>query len=335
MRKILFLLTVIFIFQNCKKNPDIGAESGVYQVDPVFESYVQEFIQEGAKRGKTIDFTDSGLIVEFSDGIVSNASGFCYVGEHHVVIDKSEWTTLSENIRGFLLFHELGHCELDRGHTNLKFSNNVWKSIMRGGDLVGEERWTPIPFFGFRRDYLIDELFDENTPTPIWANQTFAYNEVPEANKESIKVAEDISRINERFNDLSDEYEFEIDFTIIKNRANRTKLIWGSTNNHYYIEFFPETGFNVSGYFIGVHEGGRDNGMFYSKNTININGEAINKITVRREGGFEKIFLNEQFIFHIDEQATPIQSVRMESTKSDGTIDTGFEIQRFEAKKIN
>ncbi len=335
MRNILFLLTIFLVFQNCKKNPDIGAESGVYQVDPAFEPYVQEFIAEGAKRGKTIDFTDSGLIVEFSDGSVGGASGFCYVGEHHVVIDKSEWTALSENVRGFLLFHELGHCELDRGHTNLKFNNNVWKSIMRGGELEGFEIWIPIPYFGFRKEYLIDELFNENTPAPTWANQTFAYNEVPEANKESIKVEENISRINQRFSDLTDDYEFEIDFSLINDRANRTKLIWGSTNNHYYIEFFPETGFNVSGYFIGVHQDSRDNGLFYSKNTININGEEVNKITVRREGGFEKVFLNEQFIFHIDEQAAPIQTVRMESTKTDGAIDTAFEIQRFEAKKLN
>lgn len=330
MKKILFLFGLFLVFQNCKKNPDI-----VYQVDPAFEPYVQEFIAEGAKRGQTIDFTDSGLIVEFSDGSVGGASGFCYVGKHHVVIDKSEWTALSENVRGFLLFHELGHCELDRGHTNLKFSNDVWKSIMRGGELEGFEIWIPIPYYGFRKEYLNDELFNENTPAPTWANQTFGYNEVPEANKESIKIEENISRINQRFSDLTGDYEFEIDFSLINDRANRTKLIWGNTNNHYYIEFFPETGFNVSGYFIGVHQESRDNGLFYSKNTININGEVVNKITVRREGGFEKVFLNEQFIFHIDEQATPIQSVRMESIKTDGTIDSAFEIQRFEAKQLN
>lgn len=335
MKKILFLFGLFLVFQNCNKNPDIGAESGVYQVDPAFEPYVQEFIAEGAKRGQTIDFTDSGLIVEFSDGSVGGASGFCYVGEHHVVIDKSEWTSLSENVRGFLLFHELGHCELDRGHTNLKFSNDVWRSIMRGGELEGFEIWIPVPFFGFRKEYLIDELFNENAPAPTWANQTFAFDEVPEANKESVRIEENVSRINQRFNDLTGDYEFEIDFSLINDRANRTKLIWGNTTNHYYIEFFPETGFNVSGYFIGVHEASKDNGLFYSKNTININGEVVNKITVRREGGFEKVFLNEQFIFHIDEQATPIQSVRMESIKTDGTIDAAFDIQRFEAKQLN
>jgi len=335
MKKLLFLFSLVLVFQNCNKNPDVGAESGVLRVDPEFEVYVQEFIDEGAKRGQAIDFSDSGLIVEFSDVVVGGASGFCYVGEHHIVIDKSEWTALSENVRGFLLFHELGHCELDRGHTNVKFGNDVWRSIMRGGELEGFEQWIPIPFFGFRKDYFIDELFNQSASAPTWANQTFTIDEVSEANKESIELVEEVSRLNERFNDLTGDYEFEIDFSLINDRINRTKLIWGNTNDHYYIEFFPTTGFNVDGYFIGVHEDSRDNGLFYSKNTANVNGEEVSKITIRREGGFEKVFLNEQFIFHIDEQEAPIQSVRMESTKTDGALDTAFEIQRFEARKIN
>ena len=335
MKKIIFLFSLLVIFQNCRPDNGIGSEAGVYDVNPAFEPYVQEFIAEGAKRGKTINFDDSGLIIEFSDGTVGNASGFCYVGEHHVVIDKSEWTSLSENVRGFLLFHELGHCELEREHRNDKFGNNVWKSIMRGSPLEGIEVWIPIPYFGFRKDYLVDELFNENASTPVWANQTFAYNEVPAAAKEVVKTEESINRINQRFSDLTGDYELEIDFTLINNRANRTKLIWGNTTDHYYIEFFPETGFNVSGYFIGVHQDNRDNGLFYSKNTSNVNGAAVNKITIRREGGFEKVFMNEEFIFHIDLQANSLGTVRMESTTSQGAIDNAFEIQRFEARKIN
>ena len=335
MKKILFFLSLIIIFQNCRPDNGVGAEAGVYDVDPAFESYVQAFIAEGAKRGQTIDFDDSGLIVEFSDVTVGNASGFCYVGEHHVVIDKSEWTSLSENVRGFLLFHELGHCELDRGHRNDKFENNVWKSIMRGSPLEGNEVWIPIPYFGFRKDYLNDELFNENVPAPAWATQTFDYNEVPAAAKEVVNSAENINRINQRFSDLTDEYELEIDFSVIRNRPNRTKLIWGNTTNHYYIEFFPETGFNLSGFFIGVHQDSQDNGLFYSTNTININGAPLSKITIRREGGFEKVFMNEEFIFHIDLQENPIGLVRMEATTPENTIDNTFEIQRFEARKIN
>ena len=335
MKKIIFLLTILIAFQYCRPDNGIGAEQGVYQVDPEFEPYVQEFIAEGAKRGQTIDFTDSGLIVEFSDGTVQGASGFCYVGEHHVVIDKSEWTSLSEDVRGFLLFHELGHCELDRGHRNDKFSNNVWQSIMRGSPLEGNEIWIPVPFFGFRKDHFIDELFNERIGAPTWANESFDFQEVTEAQKEVVKADSAISRINQRFSTIPNEYEIEIDFEVIRNRPNRSRLIWGSTNYHYYIDFIPETGFNLSGYFIGVHKESKDNGLFYSSNTININGEELSKITIRREGGFEKVFMNEQFIFHIDVLPNPLETVKFEATANDGSFDTAFEINDFRVSQLN
>ncbi len=334
MKKLLFLSILFLTFQNCRKNPDIGA-SGEYLVDPVFEPYVQEFIAEGAKRGQTIDFSDSGLIVEFSDGSVQTASGFCYVGEHHVVIDKSEWTSLSEDVRGFLLFHELGHCELDRGHKNEKFSNDVWQSIMRGSPLQGTEVWIPIPFFGFRKDYFIDELFNPSVSAPSWANPNFTLTSIPDGEKEVVQTAENINRINERVGGIDGDYEIKIDFNRIKERTNRTKLIWGNTTQHYYIDIFPDQGFNVSGYFIGVRKEDSDNGLFYSTNTININGEELNNIIIRREDGFEKVFMNGEFIFHIDQQEMPISLVKMEATNSAGMLDPELEINGFEFSKIN
>jgi len=334
MKRVLFILSLIVVFQNCRKNPDIGA-SGEYLVDPAFEPYVQEFIAEGAKRGQTIDFSDSGLIVEFSDGSVQTASGFCYVGEHHVVIDKSEWTSLSEDVRGFLLFHELGHCELDRGHKNEKFSNDVWQSIMRGSPLQGTEVWIPIPFFGFRKDYFVDELFNPNVSSPAWANPNFALTDIPASEKEVVQTLENISRVNERVSNISGDYEIKIDFNRIKERTNRTKLIWGNTTEHYYVDIFPDQGFNVSGYFIGVHQENKDNGLFYSKNVININSDELKEIIIRSEDGFEKVFMNGEFIFHIDPQETPISLVKMEATTSAGVIDAELEINAFEFSKIN
>lgn len=335
MKKVLFLFAVLIVLQNCRKNPDIGAEAGVYQVDPAFEPYVQEFIAEGAKRGQTIDFSDSGLIVEFSDGSVQGASGFCYVGEHHVVIDKSEWTALSEDVRGFLLFHELGHCELDRGHRNDKFSNDVWQSIMRGSPLQGTEVWIPIPFFGFRKEYFIDELFNERIGLPDWANANFELRFDPAVERELVDAELNVNRVNQNVANISGDYEIDITFDLIKDRPSITKLIWGTTTNHYYIDIFPETGFNVSGYFIGVYQDNRENGLFYSKNTINIAGEELNKITIRREDGFEKVFLNGEFVFHLDLQEDPISIIKIEATKTDRTFDADFRIGSAVFTKLN
>jgi len=132
-----------------------------------------------------------------------------------VEIDKSRWFSFSEDVRGFLLFHELGHCELDRLHRNDKFDNEAWQSIMRGSPLEGLDVWMPIPFFGFRKEYFIDELFNEQTARPDWEAQTFAYEEVPASAKTVVKTSESINRINQRFSELPDEYELEVDFSLL------------------------------------------------------------------------------------------------------------------------
>ena len=90
-----------------------------------------------------------------------------------------------------------------------------------------------------------------------------------------------------------------------------------------------------NGYFIGVHQENQDNGLFFSPNVSNINGAPLNKITIRRTGGFEKVFINEEFIYHIDLQETKIGMVRMDATTPQDAIDNAFKIQRFEARKIN
>lgn len=333
MRFYSFITIALIGIASCSQDSDIGASPGVIQVDPAFETYVQDFIAEGAARGQNINFDDTGLIVEFSEREEEGASGLCFVGQHHVIIDKSEWFALSENVRGFLLFHELGHCELDRGHRNEKFGNDVWRSIMRGSPLEPIEIWIPVPFFGFRKEYFIDELFNEQSAPPAWATATFDINEVPESSKELIIELDSINRLNQRFNDNLESYEIEVDFELIEGRANIARLQWGTTNNHYYIRFIPVADvFRVDGYFIGVHEEGLDNALFYSKNTVNVNGEEIRKITIRREGGFEKIFINDTFIFHIDPLTNPLQAVQFEATSLEDRIDTEFMIRNFTLK---
>ena len=68
------------------------------------------------------------------------------------------------------MFHELGHCELRRGHTNGKFSiDESWQSIMKGDPFAGIEGraiardmfldgnlWRDGPRVEDRRDYTGD-----------------------------------------------------------------------------------------------------------------------------------------------------------------------------------
>lgn len=329
MKKPLFYLSVLLIgsifllFVGCGDDGtvDIGTNN-VYEVDPVFEPYVQEFIEEGAKRGQTIDFSDTGLRIEFSDLALEVAAGFCYVGEHHIVINKENWLLYSERFRSFLLFHELGHCELDQRHRNEQFDNGVWKSIMRGDPFTGITNRFPTPYYGFRKDYYLDELFNPNTPAPDWSKATFDYD--LSVDKENAVLREGSNKINERFDPLTKDYEIEVFFELTNVGSSWTRLEWGTGEEHYYVAIRPDWG-----YYVGVHVDNVDNELFYSNNIKLVNGKPIEQVTIRQREGVVQVFINEEFIFHID--ALPaINYVTVEAKRDNGQILTTFDIESFE-----
>ena len=166
-KNIIVFFGAISLFLSCT---DAGNETdsptAVYDVDPTFEPYVQKFIQEGAQRGQNIDFTDSGLRVQFSELALPNSAGFCRLGRYDVEIDKSNWYRFSEQFRSYLLFHELGHCVLNRIHKNDRFADDTWKSIMRGDPFTGIENRFPVAYYGFREEHYLDELFNSQTSDP-------------------------------------------------------------------------------------------------------------------------------------------------------------------------
>lgn len=48
-----------------------------------------------------------------------------------ITIDINSWERFDESSREWLIFHELGHCELGRNHKNEVFENGYPKSIMK------------------------------------------------------------------------------------------------------------------------------------------------------------------------------------------------------------
>lgn len=269
----------------------------VYNVDPEFEPYVQEFILEAAKRGKTIDFSDSGLSIQFSDLPLTDANGVCYLGRYQIEIDKADWFSFTERFRSYLLFHELGHCELDRLHRNDQFDDGSWKSILKGSPFLDAQNRKPVPYFGFRIDYYIDELFNESLTDPEWSAVSFDY--VQEIETDEFRVVEPTgNRLNERFQNFTADYELELTFDLIDSRGTWTTMEWGATGLNYFIRIIPDWG-----YYVGVAENGIYNILHYRREINSANGRPIDNITIRQGEGYEQIFVNEEFIFHLDKQS--------------------------------
>lgn len=82
-----------------------------------FGSYVEKFEAEGALRG--VEFQERNLVVRFGELPNARARGMCEIGEGMtptVTISEEAWNNSTEVEREQLMFHELGHCMLLRGH---------------------------------------------------------------------------------------------------------------------------------------------------------------------------------------------------------------------------
>lgn len=319
MRKYVSVIIIILaVAVGCSDDGTETPSTAIYNVDPVFETYVQEFIAEGAKRGKDINFDDSGLSIQFSEFPLDGAAGLCRLGRYDIEIDKANWFRFSERFRSYLLFHELGHCELDRLHRNNTFSDDSWKSILRGDPFKGIENRQPVAYFGFRKEYYLDELFDQSTPDPEWSKVSFSIDQNFE--RTNTETLLEVDRLNERYNDRVGDYEFEMEFDLIVTDNTRTKLEWGVTGANYYVYIIP-----TWGYYVGVNFEGIDNDLYYSSNINLVNGNRIGKITVRQSEGVDQIFINDQFIFHLDAQSkldyVKISAMENDQLNSDFLID--------------
>jgi len=145
-----------------------------------FQPIVQTFIAEAALRGRSIEVNN--LIIQYDANLEAGVCGRCNSNKLNEQIQKiisinptkSCWSTSQE--KEALFFHELGHCLLGRLHNNDLLPNGDPKSIMVENNRstyngcvyqFGEEDDCNILY---KREYYLDELFDENTPTPEWAN---------------------------------------------------------------------------------------------------------------------------------------------------------------------
>ncbi len=160
--------TAAFFFFSCEK------EKTKFTIDQELEPYLNLFLEEGKKRGRFVDIEkEGGLILEFAD-LTPPVIGLCYSSiPIRVQIDKTYWqkTTESlnrENLREEVVFHELGHGFLKRGHKNTVLENDEWASMMCGEPQINGRSWF-LNFNGFRKEYYLDELFNSNTPIPEWS----------------------------------------------------------------------------------------------------------------------------------------------------------------------
>ncbi|MEZ4828208.1 MAG: hypothetical protein R3C61_18265 [Bacteroidia bacterium] len=170
----LYFLLIIATLVACKKE---NVPVKVYDVPAELQFYIDLFEQEAAKRGQTLDIDNLRVMYE-GDLVNGTAAGTCTYPHADDPIPTIRLDTTSVNwtnneySREVLVFHELGHCVLNRReHRDDVLPNGNYTSIMRstGAQLYGG------PLNQFKRDYYLDELFDPTTPAPDWATNSPEY----------------------------------------------------------------------------------------------------------------------------------------------------------------
>jgi len=162
---LLIISTILCLgFTACKEDdanePEIDNTAIFPGVDERLVSYFLSFEIEASRRGYLIDLGELGVtgVIRPINGAGQVVVGRCTFNEeepNHLVIDQAFWESSSNRLREFIIFHELGHCVLYRGHRDEQDSNGFCLSIMRSSNAVCREN-----YFSTTRTTLLDELFD-------------------------------------------------------------------------------------------------------------------------------------------------------------------------------
>jgi hypothetical protein len=167
---------IVFIALQCNKEDSFEP---VLDIHPDFQPIINQFINEAKQRGISLDIEN--LVLQYDTTLSLFTCADCNSAADPARVQKE--IRVNPNNRCWqyaqeleaLIFHELGHCMLQRQHVTDTLPNGDPKSMMVKGDIT---LYAPCRYvFGqaedcnnvHKRTYYIDELFDPQTPVPDWA----------------------------------------------------------------------------------------------------------------------------------------------------------------------
>jgi len=161
-----FIVFLYHFMQSCEPNIEqqqLPPQVVQYaNVDERLWEYFEEFEAEAEERGLEYNLNNFNLIGSIEDIHEDGVAGTCSYGfrsPRDVTIDLPFWQGSGYFGREMVVFHELGHCILDRDHSEATTGNGFCASIMRSG--TGNCRTL---YNNQNREYYLDELFEVLSP---------------------------------------------------------------------------------------------------------------------------------------------------------------------------
>lgn len=155
MKKFYFLAILsCIVFATCNDEPE-------FIIDPELQPYFDRFKEEAAARNVIIDFTSPMIEAEIVEIVNGGVLGQCVRQEgdanNLIHVQGSYWenSTTTDLEKEFLIFHELGHCTLGKGHINMANSDGNCTSIMYDGNSLE----CMLEYTLDNREEMLDKLF--------------------------------------------------------------------------------------------------------------------------------------------------------------------------------
>ena len=149
---ILSIIIIIFFGIACQKDEVVDLF-----VDSSLQEYFDRFAAEGALRNVVVDYEASKVSGYIRLITAPNVIGQCAHDPNQpstVIIDRTYWNIANDLQKEFLVFHELGHCVLNRDHLDEADDQGNCISIMTSGSSQCK-----INYNLNTREKLLDELF--------------------------------------------------------------------------------------------------------------------------------------------------------------------------------
>jgi hypothetical protein len=150
--RITLFAVLILLLGSCAK--DDGPQ---FFVDSSLKPYFERFEDEAALRNLHLNLDSmmiSGDIRVINSQNVIGQCGHTEAEPSVVIVDKFYWDAASDLEREFVIFHELGHCALFKGHNDITDGQGNCVSIMTSGTGT-----CIINYNAGTRKALLDELF--------------------------------------------------------------------------------------------------------------------------------------------------------------------------------
>lgn len=153
-----YIFIVTFLFLSCEKDETDNMTISLF-VDESLQPYFDSFEAEGLARGIAVDLADSkieGYLVEIDGNDVVGQCSYSPDSDNirEINIDAAYWQTASDSEKEFVVFHELGHCFLEREHLDDQTNRGRCESMMHSG--LGRCRFI---YNASTRSAYLDELF--------------------------------------------------------------------------------------------------------------------------------------------------------------------------------